>query len=109
MSPERAATARAATTRKVGCNMTSAKVTAVLRPFRGAATGSAVVLLVTFCAYHLHFNLSAAASLDMVITLFITLWFGFWQATATSFVAVACFGYFFSPPHFWFFFFPSPP
>lgn len=84
--------------RKVGCNMTSAKVSAVLRPFRGAAIGSAVVLLVSFSAYHLHFNLSAAASLDILIVLFITLWFGFWQATATSFAAVACLAYFFAPP-----------
>ena len=78
--------------------MTRAKVTAVLRPFRGATTGSAVVLLASFCAYHLHFNLSAAASLDILIILFITLWFGFWQATATSFAAVACLAYFFAPP-----------
>jgi two-component system sensor histidine kinase KdpD len=78
--------------------MTSAKLTAVLRPFRGAAIGSAVVLLVSFSAYHLHFNLSAAASLDILIVLFITLWFGFWQATATSFAAVACLAYFFAPP-----------
>ena len=78
--------------------MTSAKIKAVLRPFRGAATGSAVVLVVSFSAYHLHFNLSAAASLDILIILFITLWFGFWQATATSFAAVACLAYFFAPP-----------
>jgi two-component system, OmpR family, sensor histidine kinase KdpD len=84
--------------RKVGCNMTSGKVSAVLRPFRGAAIGSAVVLLVSFSAYRLHFNLSAAASLDILIVLFITLWFGFWQATATSFAAVACLAYFFAPP-----------
>jgi K+-sensing histidine kinase KdpD len=78
--------------------MTSAKVSAALRPFRGTATGSAVVLLVSFCAYHLHCNLSAAASLDILIVVFITLWFGFWQATATSFAAVACLAYFFAPP-----------
>jgi two-component system sensor histidine kinase KdpD len=78
--------------------MTSAKVAAVLRPFRGAAFGSAVVLLVSFCTYSLHFNLSAAASLDILIILFITLWFGFWQATATSFAAVSCLAYFFAPP-----------
>jgi two-component system, OmpR family, sensor histidine kinase KdpD len=84
--------------RKVGCNMTSARVSTVLRPFRGAAIGSTVVLLVSFSAYRLHFNLSAAASLDILIVLFITLWFGFWQATATSFAAVACLAFFFAPP-----------
>ena len=78
--------------------MTSAKVSAVLRPFRGVAIESAVVLMVSFCAYRLHFNLSAAASLDILIILFVTLWFGFWQATATSFAAVACLAYFFAPP-----------
>jgi two-component system sensor histidine kinase KdpD len=77
--------------------MTSAKLSAMLRPFRGSAVGSAVVLLVSFSAYHLHFNLSAAASLDILIVLFITVWFGFWQATA-SFAAVACLAYFFAPP-----------
>jgi two-component system sensor histidine kinase KdpD len=88
----------AATTEEVGCNMTSAKLGTLLRPFRGAAIGSAVVLLVSFCGYRLHFNLSAAASLDILIVLFITLWFGFWQATATSVAAVACLAYFFAPP-----------
>jgi two-component system, OmpR family, sensor histidine kinase KdpD len=78
--------------------MTSAKVSTMLRPFRGAALGSGVVLLVSFCTYRLHFNLSAAASLDILIVFFITLWFGFWQATATSFAAVACLAYFFAPP-----------
>jgi two-component system, OmpR family, sensor histidine kinase KdpD len=88
----------AAPTEKVGCNMINAKVGTILRPFRGAAIGSGVVLLVSFCAYRLHFNLSAAASLDILIVLFITLWFGFLQATATSFAAVACLAYFFAPP-----------
>jgi two-component system, OmpR family, sensor histidine kinase KdpD len=78
--------------------MTSAKVSALLRPFRGAAVGSAVVLLVSFCAYRLRFNLSSAAFLDILIVLFVTLWFGFWQATATSFSAAACLAYFFAPP-----------
>jgi two-component system sensor histidine kinase KdpD len=88
----------AATTEEVGCKMINAKVGTMFRPFRGVAIGSAVVLLVSFCAYRLHFNLSAAASLDILIVLFITLWFGFWQATATSFAAVACLAYFFAPP-----------
>jgi two-component system, OmpR family, sensor histidine kinase KdpD len=78
--------------------MTNVKVAALLRRFRGAAIGPAVVLLVSFCTYHLRFNLSAAASLDILIILLITLWFGFWQATATSFAAVACLAYFFAPP-----------
>jgi two-component system sensor histidine kinase KdpD len=88
----------AAKIEEVGCNMTSAKVGTILRPFRGAAIGSAVVLLVSFCAYRVHFNLSAAASLDILIVLLITLWFGFWQATAASFAAGACLAYFFAPP-----------
>jgi hypothetical protein len=37
--------------------MTSTNAGAVLRHFRGAAIGSAVVRFVSFCAYHLHFNL----------------------------------------------------
>jgi two-component system, OmpR family, sensor histidine kinase KdpD len=78
--------------------MTGAKVRTRLRRFRGAAIGSAVVLLVSFCAYRLHFNLAAAASLDIGIVLFITLRFGFWQATATSLAAMACLAYFFAPP-----------
>ena len=78
--------------------MTSAKASAMVRPFRGAAIGSAVALVGSFCAYRLHFNLSAAASIDILIVLFVTLRFGFWQATATSFAAVACLAYFFAPP-----------
>jgi K+-sensing histidine kinase KdpD len=86
------------TPQKSRLHVTSAQVSAVLRPFPGAAIGSVVVLLVSFCAYHQHFNLSAAASLDILIVLLVALWFGFWQATATSFAAVACLGYFFAPP-----------
>jgi two-component system, OmpR family, sensor histidine kinase KdpD len=78
--------------------MTNARLNIVLRLFGETIVGSAVVLLLSLCAYRLHFNLSAAASLDIVIVLFITLWFGFWQATATSFAAVACLAYFFAPP-----------
>jgi hypothetical protein len=56
--------------------MTSTKIKASApRPFRGAAIRSAPVLLVSFSAYHLHINLSAAASLDVLIVLFIALWF----------------------------------
>ena len=88
----------AATTEKADCNVTSARVGTMLRPFRGTAIGSAVVLLLSFCAYRLHFNLSAAASLDILIVFFVALRFDFWQATATSFAAVACLAYFFAPP-----------
>jgi hypothetical protein len=79
--------------------MTGAKIMTMLRRFRGTAIGSAVVLLMSFCAYRLHFNLAGAASLEIVIVLFITLRFGFWQATATSLAAaMACLAYFFAPP-----------
>jgi two-component system, OmpR family, sensor histidine kinase KdpD len=98
VSRERVMAVATQKTEKLGPNMTIAKVNTMLRPFRGAALGSAVVLLLSFCAYRLHFNLSAAASLDILIVFFITLWFGFWQATATSFAAVACLAYFFAPP-----------
>jgi two-component system, OmpR family, sensor histidine kinase KdpD len=83
---------------KRAVNMVSPKLGKMLRRFRGAAIGSAVVVLVSICGYRLHFNLASAASLDIVIVLVITLWFGFWQATATSFAAVACLAYFFAPP-----------
>lgn len=78
--------------------MTSAKLKKVLRPLLGALVGIVVVLLVSCCAFRLHFNLASAASLDILIVVFVTLWFGFWQATATSFAAVACQAYFFAPP-----------
>lgn len=78
--------------------MAGAKSDTMIRSFHGALIGSAIVVLVSLCAYRLHFNLSAAASLDVLIVFFITVWFGFWQATATSFAAVACLAYFFAPP-----------
>lgn len=79
-------------------NMTDGNVRTVLRLLLGALAGIVVVLFVSCCAFRLHFNLASAASLDILIVLFVTLWFGFWQATATSFAAVACLAFFFAPP-----------
>jgi PAS domain S-box-containing protein len=78
--------------------MTDARVKSALRSLFGAVVGFVVVLLVNYCSFRLHFNLASAASVDIVIVLLITLWFGFWQATATSIAAVACLAYFFAPP-----------
>jgi hypothetical protein len=74
--------------------MTSAKVGTMLRPFCASSIGSAVVLLVSFCTYRLHFNLFRSRLPRYTdrpfYYSFITLWLGFWQASATSFAAVAC-------------------
>ena len=78
-------------------NMTTAGNRAV-RLIQGAAVGSALVVLVSYCAFRLHFNLSAAGSLDLLIVVSIALKSGFWEATGSSIVAFACLDYFFAPP-----------
>jgi len=81
---------------RVGCNMTSAKVSAVLRPILGSAIGSAVVLLASFCAYQQHLNrtrLPRFAGRPSCYSLVRLL-----ASYPTSFAPVACLGYFFAPP-----------
>jgi two-component system, OmpR family, sensor histidine kinase KdpD len=56
------------------------------------------VLVASYCAFRSHFNLPTAGFIDLLIVVLTALKFGFWEATGSSFAAVACLAYFFAPP-----------
>ncbi len=64
----------------------------------GAGFASAAALLLSYCAFRSHFNLSTAGFLDLLAIVLIALRIGFWEATSASLMAVACLDYFFAPP-----------
>jgi two-component system, OmpR family, sensor histidine kinase KdpD len=66
----------------------------------GAGWGSAVALLLSYFAFRLHFKLATADLIELLVVLLVALRFGFWEATSSSLVAVACLDYFFAPPIF---------
>ena len=70
----------------------------ILVVLRGYAAGLAAVALLTFCAFRLHLNLSTTGSLYFLIVVLVSLFWGFWEASVTSLVAVSCLNYFFVPP-----------
>jgi two-component system sensor histidine kinase KdpD len=70
----------------------------------GQAVGGAIAIaLLTIAAYFLHFELSSAGFLDLLVVVLIALAWGFWQATVTSLIAVLCLNYFFTQPVFSFY------
>jgi two-component system, OmpR family, sensor histidine kinase KdpD len=78
--------------------MVDTKTRRTIRLVRGVGAGSAVTLFANYCAFQLHFNLSTAGSIDLLIVVLIALKVGFWEATGSSLVAVGCLAYFFAPP-----------
>ena len=71
------------------------------RTFRfvaGAVAGPAAALLLSHCAFRLHFNLATVGSIDLLVVVLTALRFGLWEATGSSVVAIACLDYFFAPP-----------
>jgi len=60
--------------------------------------GSALVLLLNYCAFRLHLNFSAASSISLLVVVLTALRLGFWLATGTSLVAAICLVYFFDAP-----------
>jgi two-component system, OmpR family, sensor histidine kinase KdpD len=80
------------------CNMASTKIRRTIRLVRGIGAGSAVTLFVSYCAFRLHFNLSTAGSIDLLIVVLVALKVGFWEATGSSLVAAGCLAYFFASP-----------
>ena len=50
--------------------------------------------------YYLHFNLSTAGSVELLLVVLTALYFGFRQATIVSVIAVVCLDYLFIPPLF---------
>ena len=63
-----------------------------------ASAGPVVALLLNYCAFRLHFNLSTASSINLLVIVLTALKFGFWEATGSSLLAVACLDYFYTPP-----------
>jgi two-component system sensor histidine kinase KdpD len=69
-----------------------------LSVLRGCLAGLVAVVLVTFCAFRLHLNLSTSGSLYFLIVVMVSVIWGFWEASITSLIAVNCLNYFFVPP-----------
>jgi two-component system sensor histidine kinase KdpD len=63
-----------------------------------ATLGSAIALIASYCAFRLHFNLSTAGFIELLIIVLTALRLGFWEATGCSFVAIGCLAYYFAPP-----------
>ena len=70
----------------------------LVRISTGAGCGSLAAVFLSYCAFRLHFNLSSAGFVDLLVVVLVALRFGFWAATGCSFVVVACLDYFFAPP-----------
>jgi two-component system sensor histidine kinase KdpD len=67
------------------------------------ATGSTAALLITWVAYHCHFNLSSATSVHLLLVTVIAFRWGFCEASIVSLLSVACLDYFFTEPLFQFY------
>ncbi len=62
--------------------------------------GVAAALLITGVGYKLHFNLSSATSLHLLLVTVIALRWGFFEASVVSLLSVGCLDYFFTEPLF---------
>jgi two-component system, OmpR family, sensor histidine kinase KdpD len=67
------------------------------------AVGIAASLLITWIAFQLHFNLSAATSAHLFLVTVVALRWGFLEASIVSLLSVACLDYFFTQPLFAFY------
>ncbi len=65
--------------------------------------GISAALLITWAAFRLHFNLSAATSVYLFLVTVIALRWGFLEAGIVSLLSVACLDYFFTEPLFRFY------
>jgi two-component system sensor histidine kinase KdpD len=68
--------------------------------FWQAAASVLAVAALTFCCYRMHVSLTAISFADLILVFCAALWFGFWQASFVSVLAVATLDYFFAPPVF---------
>jgi len=67
--------------------------------FAAASVGGVLaVAALTYCSFKLQLNLSTGSLLFLLLVVIVSLSAGFWEATVTSLVAVACLDYFFTPP-----------
>src|SRR5579862_8900478 len=60
--------------------------------------GSAAVFVAGYSGVRLHVNFATTGFLHLLIVVFVAMMGGFWEATVTSLVALACLNYFFVPP-----------
>jgi two-component system sensor histidine kinase KdpD len=61
---------------------------------------NAVLALLTYCGFALRVNLTTISFCDLLLVVAASLLFGFWQASLTTLLAVACLDYFFTQPLF---------
>jgi two-component system sensor histidine kinase KdpD len=69
-----------------------------LQLLKQCAFGCVGVAAATFVAYKLHFPLSTAGFIYLLLVVVVSLLYGIWQATFISLLAVSCLNYFFVPP-----------
>ena len=69
-------------------------------PRQSWSLGSRRLCLITWAAYQLHFNLSSATSVHLLLVTVIALRWGFFEASVVSLLSVACLDYFFTQPLF---------
>ena len=62
----------------------------------------AALAILTYAGFSLGFNTTAISFLYLLLVIAVALRWGFWQASLTSLLAVACLDYFFMPPLFHF-------
>lgn len=69
-----------------------------LRTLLSYCCSLAAVVVCTWFAFHLRFNVASAGFLYLIVVVVAAVYGGFWQATVASVVAVNCLNYFFIPP-----------
>jgi two-component system, OmpR family, sensor histidine kinase KdpD len=72
--------------------------TSWLQLLKQCVLGCTGVAAFTYIAYALHFPLSTAGFLYLLLVVIFSLFYGVWQATFVSLLAVSCLNFFFVPP-----------
>jgi two-component system sensor histidine kinase KdpD len=72
----------------------------ILQAIVQCSVAGCAVGVATFVAYRLHLYASTISLIYLLIVLFVTLLFGFWEAAAISLLSVGCLDYYFIPPLF---------
>src|SRR3984957_20747759 len=69
-----------------------------MRFTRHALCGPAALMATAYVGMRLHVNFATTGFLHLLIVVLVATMSGFWEATVTSLVALACLNYFFVPP-----------
>jgi len=69
-----------------------------LQLLKQCSIGCAAIAASTFVGYELHFPLSTAGFIYLLVVVTVSLFYGIWQATFISLLAVSCLNFFFVPP-----------